>query len=329
MVRFGRVAVSVCVVLGCVLGTSASAAGPSQAVRIDGRGWGPVVLDGRLASVRRSWRAAAAVVPPAPHAAFSYQLGGPFPVGGGVGVVDRDWHVRPAVGAYGICYVNAYQAQPEELGWWRARHPSLLLRRDGRPVVDRDWNEQLLDTSTAVKRRAIAAIVGSWMRTCARAGYRAIEPDNLDSYTRSRGALTAAENLGLARLLITRAHAAGLAIAQKNAAELASAGRRLGFDFAIAEECQAYGECDRYLGAYGSRVIEIEYPDDGGVRNFEQACRLRGTRISIILRDRDVTPAGQPGFLERRCPSAAAPSDSHAPIARRYPWHTHIVSTTF
>ncbi len=261
-------------------------------------------------------RASARVAPPPAHAAFSYQIGGPFRAAG-VSVVDRDWHVRPALGAYGICYLNGYQAQPEELGWWRARHPSLLLRRGGRPVVDSGWNEQLLDTSTAAKRRGIAAIIGRWMRSCARAGYRAVEPDNLDSFARSRGALTPADNLALARLLIARAHAAGMAIAQKNAADLAGAGRRLGFDFAIAEECQAYAECGRYLSAYGARVIEVEYPDNGGQRNFERACRLRGGRISIVYRDRNVTPAGQPGFLERRCPPTTAATTTHGVTAVR------------
>jgi hypothetical protein len=140
------------------------------------------------------------------------------------------------------------------------------------------------------------------MDRCARRGYQAVEPDNLDSWTRSRGLLTVSENFALARLLIRRAHAVGLAIAQKNAAELAPLGRRLGFDFAIAEECQAYQECGSYLNAYGDRLIEIEYPDNGGVSNFLHACRLRGDRVSIVYRDRDVTPAGQPGFIERSCP---------------------------
>jgi hypothetical protein len=250
--------------------------------------------------------AAGRVIPPPPHAAFSYQIGGPFRPAPGVQVVDRDWHVTPAPRAYGICYINAFQTQPEDLSWWRSRHPSLLLRRDGRPVIDAAWNEQLLDTSTPAKRRLLARIIGGWIDRCARAGYRAVEPDNLDSWTRSRGMLTAVENLAFARLLILRAHAAGLAIAQKNAAEFANAGRRLGFDFAIAEECQPFQECGNYLSAYGDRVIEIEYPDDGGERNFLRACRLRGDRISIVSRDRDVTPAGHPGFIERRCPPGSA-----------------------
>jgi hypothetical protein len=253
-------------------------------------------------SVAAGSGAAGRTLPPPVHAGFSYQIGGAFQPGPGVGVVDRDRHARPAPGVYDICYVNAFQAQPGELGWWRRNHPSLLLRRHGHPVIDPGWNEQLLDTSSVANRRALAAVIGGWIDRCARAGYRGIEPDNLDSWTRSHGRLTAAENLALARLLIERAHEDGLAIAQKNAAEIASRGRRLGFDFAIAEECQAYRECGSYLRAYGAHVIEIEYPDDGGWANFAAACRARGRRISIVYRDRNVTPAGRPGFLERRCP---------------------------
>jgi len=248
--------------------------------------------------------AGARVSSPPPHAGFSYQIGGPFRPDPGVQIVDRDWHVAPALRAYSICYVNAFQAQPEDLFWWRSHHPSLLLRRDGRPVIDTGWDEQLLDTSTPAKRRLLSRIIGGWINRCAHAGYRAVEPDNLDSWTRSHGMLSAEQNLAFARLLVIRAHAAGLAVAQKNAAELAAAGRRLGFDFAVAEECQAHQECGSYLRAYGDRVIEIEYPDAGGERNFLRACHLRGGRISIVYRDRNVTPAGQPAFVERRCPTS-------------------------
>jgi hypothetical protein len=218
-------------------------------------------------------------------------------------VVDRDRGEAPVPGLYNVCYVNGFQAQPGELRWWRARHRGLLLTRRGRPVVDRAWNEQLLDTSTPSKRRALLRIVGGWIDGCARAGYQAVEPDNLDSWDRSGGGLTRADNLAFSALLIARAHARGLAIAQKNGSEVASAGRRLGFDFAIAEECQPNSECDDFMRAYGTNVIEVEYPDNGGARGFAAACRARGSRISIVFRDRDVTPAGQRGHLERTCDS--------------------------
>jgi hypothetical protein len=242
-----------------------------------------------------------AVLPPPVHAVFSYQLGGAFSPAPRVEVVDRDRRAAPAPGLYNVCYVNAFQVQPDEAHWWRARHRRLLLYRHGRPVVDDTWHEPLLDTSTAAKRRALLRIVGGWMDGCARAGYRAVEPDNLDSWDRSRGAITRADNLAFSRLLIARAHARGLAIAQKNAAEVAPLGRRLGFDFAVAEECQPNNECDAYLRVYGRHVFEIEYPDHGALAGAAAACRARGDQISIIYRDRAVTPAGRAGYMERTC----------------------------
>ncbi len=245
---------------------------------------------------------AAPVQAPPPGAGFSYQIGGAFTPPRGVQVVDRDRAQKPAPGHYNVCYLNAFQAQPEELSWWRSHHHRLLLlSARGRPIVDTSWREQLLDTSTQAKRTQLAGIIGGWIRGCARAGFQAVEPDNLDSWQRSQGRLTRRDNLTLAAALISRAHAAGLAIAQKNAADAAAAGRRLGFDFALTEECQAYSECNAYTRAYGREVVEIEYRDNGGTANFAAACRAHGSALSIVLRDRNVTPAGRPGFLERRC----------------------------
>jgi hypothetical protein len=244
---------------------------------------------------------AGAVQPPPSHGRFDYQIGGAFEPAVDVAIVDRDRSARPVSGRYGICYINAFQAQPAERRWWVRHHPGLLLRRAGRPVVDRTWNEQLFDTSTRARRAALATIVGKWIDGCAASGFNAVEPDNLDSWTRSQRRLTRTGNLAFAAALIRRAHADGLAIAQKNTGELGPAGRALGFDFAIAEECGAYHECDSYTRAYGDHVIEIEYPDNGGLANFRAACRERGAAISITYRDRDVRPKGAPGFVDRTC----------------------------
>jgi Glycoside-hydrolase family GH114 len=248
------------------------------------------------------WAGALALfVAPPVHALFSYQIGGAFSPQPGIGIVDRDRHDAAVAGLYNVCYVNAFQSQADEHRWWLTRHRDLLLFRRGHPVIDGAWNEQLLDTSTAHKRAALARILGGWMAGCARAGFKAVEPDNLDSWSRSQGALTVHDNLALAASLVRRAHVLGLAIAQKNAAEISATGRRIGFDFAIAEECQAYAECGSYTRVYGRHVIEIEYPDNGGRAGFAAACRARGSRISIVYRDRNVTAAGQRGFIEQHC----------------------------
>lgn len=230
-----------------------------------------------------------------------YQLGGAYRPAGKVRIVTRDRSETPAKGRYGICYVNAYQTQVGEESRWEGANADLVLRdAAGRPVVDADWGEQLLDTSTASKRARLAAIVGGWITGCAKAGYSAVEPDNLDSWTRSDSLLTRADNLAFAKLLISRAHAAGLAIAQKNAAEVSKQGHRIGFDFAVAEECQVWKECGSYTRYYGRHVIEIEYNDQPRAA-FTKACKLRGRTISIVRRDRNLVAKGQPGYYARWC----------------------------
>ncbi|HMJ36348.1 MAG TPA: endo alpha-1,4 polygalactosaminidase [Baekduia sp.] len=245
--------------------------------------------------------ASGAVTLPPAGAQFDYQIGGAYTPDPTVGIVDRDRTAAPAAGKYNVCYVNAFQTQPDAARWWRSRHRSLLLRRNGKYVVDSAWNEMLLDASTAAKRRALAAVVGRWIDRCATAGYQAVEPDNLDSWTRSKHRLTMADNKAFASLLVRRAHARGLAIAQKNAPELGGAGKALGFDFAIAEECNVYDECGSYTGPFGDQVYEIEYTDNGGEANFHSACSSRGSSISIIYRDRDVVSKGDDNYTYDAC----------------------------
>ena len=256
--------------------------------------------------------AASDVSRPPPDRQFDYQLGGAYTPAGSVGIVVRDRLAPPAAGKYNICYVNAFQTQPPDADWWKKNHPDLLVRKNGAYLADPDWpDEYLLDTSTPRKRDALLSIVGSWIDKCARDGFKAIEADNLDSWTRSQSVLTKEGNIAFATRLAERAHARGLAIAQKNASELAPIGRsRIGFDFAIAEGCQIWSECDDYMAAYGTRVYEIEYADsredaNGNAVNpidvYRSACAARGGRISIIYRDRAIRPPGSPGYEYKAC----------------------------
>jgi hypothetical protein len=247
-------------------------------------------------------RAAAPVLPPV-GAAADYQLGGAYPLPAGVRIVARDRADRPAPGAYSLCYVNAFQTQPGARRWWLTRHPGLVLRTSaGRPVVDPGWpDEMLLDTRTAARRAAIAAIVSRWIAGCAAAGYQAVELDNLDTWTRSGARLRRAHNAALAAALVRAAHARGLAVAQKNDVGMLPLRRSIGFDFAVVEECQAYGECARFTAAYGRQVIEIEYVENGGWTGFRRACAARGASITVVLRDRDLVPRGRPGYRYATC----------------------------
>lgn len=221
---------------------------------------------------------------------LDYQLGGSRSVPGHVGIVIRDRRANPAPSRYNICYVNGFQTQPDERGFWK-RHSSLLLRKNGHPVVDGAWNKTLLDLHTATKRHALAKIMGRWTQGCADDGFDAVEYDNLDSFSRSQGQLTRGQAVKYATLLVRGAHRAGLSAGQKNLVEFD--GRTIGYDFAIAEECGRYRECRGYVANYGRRVLSIEYR----VQDFDHTCAAWGDKLAVVLRDRNLTPTG----LRRWC----------------------------
>jgi len=214
-----------------------------------------------------------------------YQLGGPRPVPDHVGIVARDRMAAPLAGRYNVCYVNGFQTQTDERKFWR-QHEALILHRDGRPVTDDAWGEWILDIRTAEKRQRLVRIVGRWTQRCAEAGYDAVEFDNLDSFTRSRGMLTRAQAVAFAEKLVGVAHRAGLAAGQKNLAGFD--GRSIGYDFAVAEECGHYRECGAYVRDYGRQVLAIEYR----AADFTRTCERHGAELAVVLRDLQLRPAG-------------------------------------
>jgi hypothetical protein len=254
--------------------------------------------------------AAAQWAPPPANAGFDYQIGGDYPLPRGVSVVSRDWFEgAPAPGAYSICYVNAFQTQSDERDAQRPDERSawprgLVLTRLG---DDPKWGgEYLVDLSSAAKRARAAAWVQPMIEACAEKGFDAVEYDNLDSWTRFDGTPVAdrvpfgkREAIAYAERLTDRAHALGLAVAQKNTLDLSrrESRRRIGFDFAIAEQCGRYAECEEYRARFGDRVIAIEYRR----RDFRRACRAVGPRVSVVLRDRGVSTPRSRAYRYAAC----------------------------
>lgn len=220
---------------------------------------------------------------PPVNAGLDYQLGGDYTPSAGVEIVSRDRTSTPLSGAYNICYVNGFQVQPGEEDDWE---PDLLLRdAGGALVIDQDWDEVLLDVGSEAKRERIAQVVGGWIRQCGADGFDAVEIDNLDTFSRSDGLLSEDDAVAFVRALSDIAHAAGLAIAQKNAVELVARRDEMGTDFVVSEECNAWTECDGYIEGYGEHVLMIEYTTE----DFETGCAEYGSQFSIVLRDRDLT----------------------------------------
>ncbi|GAA1555690.1 endo alpha-1,4 polygalactosaminidase [Kribbella sancticallisti] len=246
-----------------------------------------------LAVVNHNPAEAAVTLPPV-HAGFDYQLDGPYTPPDGVQVVSRDRTAPPAAGLYNICYVNAFQVQPGEQDEW---DPDLLLRdAQGNLVIDEDWGEPLLDIRPG-KAERVAATVNGWIDGCADSGYQAIEPDNYDSFSRSKDLLTTADAKAFLTLLAEHAHQRGLAIGQKNTVELAGDREAIGLDFAVAEQCGEYDECGQYVDAFGDNVLVIEYTDEG----LSTACAGYGDRLSIVRRDVDVSTPGSSGYVRKTC----------------------------
>lgn len=237
--------------------------------------------------------------PPVAGGIVDYQLGGAYEPDDEVTIVVRDRTDEPDSSRYSICYVNAFQTQPDEREDLARDRPEVLLTGPGGPVYDPDWpDEQLFDLSTPELRSEVLELVEPWVAGCAEDGFEAIEADNLDAWTRSQGLYTRRDAEAFAEDLAALAHEHGLAIGQKNAVEVD--GPSLGFDFAVTEECAVFDECRTFSDLYGEDVIEIEYTDNGR-EAFAEACRDRYDDHPITLRDRDLLPAGEEGHVVETC----------------------------
>ncbi|MGK2875930.1 MAG: endo alpha-1,4 polygalactosaminidase [Nocardioides sp.] len=215
-----------------------------------------------------------------------YQLGGTNDdLPADVGIVVRDRTESPRDGAFNVCYVNGFQAQPDARKFWR-HHWRLVLKKNGKPVTDTAWHEWLLDTRTPARRTALGRILGGWIDGCAEEGFDAVEFDNLDSFTRSRKMISRRQGLAFAAILINRAHKADLLAGQKNLAGYD--GTRIGFDFAVSEECGAWDECRAYADDFGDQVLAVEYRK----KDYRTTCAEFGDRWPVVLRDRNLTPTG-------------------------------------
>jgi len=253
---------------------------------------------------------ASAYAPPPADAGFDYQIGGDYALPDGVSVVSRDWFSGRAAPdpAYTVCYVNAFQTQADERGVNRPDERSswprgLVLARLG---DDPHWGgEYLIDISTKKKRARAAAWVEQMVDGCADRGFDGVEFDNLDSWTRFNGTplkrkvpFGRADALAYAKLLARDSHERDLAVGQKNAAGITTReSGRVGFDFAVAEECGRYRECNRYTKVHGDHVIAIEYRR----KDFRRTCEAVGDRISVVLRDRQVSRPGGDRYVYDSC----------------------------
>jgi hypothetical protein len=157
-----------------------------------------------------------------------------------------------ALGKHVVCYLD--------VGTWEnwrpdaKRFPSDVL---GKP--DAGWpGERWLDIR---KLSVLLPIMRSRFETCARKGFDAVDPDNVDGVENDTGfPLTTREQLRYDRAIATAAHAAGLSVALKSDPGEAQA-LEGSFDFVVNEQCVQYAECGELepFVTHGKAVYDIEY----------------------------------------------------------------------
>ena len=227
-----------------------------------------------------------------------YQIGGSYPPPAGVTVVVRHHTALPEPGLFNICHVNAFQI-PAGSAW----QPDLLVRGpDGTPLTDPHWpHDHLLDISTAQTRARNFLMVLPMLLSCIHKGFKGVAFDSLDSYSYSKGRLSLQDSAAFAKLLVSVTRDNGLLAGQKNTPEMGRYGRdKIGFGFAIVEECYLWDDCAAYTDVYGPNVIGIEYADD--LRGtFADACADPTRPASLILRDRMVVPMGHIDYVDQHC----------------------------
>jgi hypothetical protein len=226
-----------------------------------------------------------------PRVQWQYQLQGTIDRSNPARVFDIDGAGTPAAtvqalkrdGRYVICYFSAGTYEN-----FRSDSRRFPARIRGRPV-EGFGDERWLNIR---RLYLVAPVLRARMRTCARKGFDAVEPDNVDGYDNATGfPLRRSDALRFARWLARTAHSLGLAVGLKNSTGLVSslASR---FDFAVVEQCLRHDECDRYrpFARQGKPVYEVEY--SGTVASV--CPRARAAGLNTIVKDVDLTAPSLP-----------------------------------
>ncbi|MGW2473605.1 endo alpha-1,4 polygalactosaminidase [Streptomyces sp. NPDC001665] len=206
-----------------------------------------------------SARPSAARWRPAPGTDWQWQLSGKLDTSVDAPVYDIDGFDRTAAevaalhrkGRKVICYLST--------GAWEdfrpdaARFPTAVLGKGN------GWKgERWLDIR---RTEVLEPLMETRIARCAKKGFDAVEPDNMDGYRNKSGfPLTAADQLRYNRLIARVVHRHGMSVGLKN--DLPQIPELVGdFDFAVNEQCAQYAECEEltpFVKA-GKAVFHVEY----------------------------------------------------------------------
>jgi hypothetical protein len=200
---------------------------------------------------------------PPPDTTWQWQLTTPVDTSVAADLYDIDLYDNSAAvvaelhaqGRHVACYLDAGTYEPG-----RPDAHAFDDRVLGRELPD--WpGERWLDIR---RLDLLRPIMDARLDLCASKGFDAVEADNVDAYTNDSGfPLTSADQLRYNRAIAVDAHARGLSIGLKNDLDQAAV-LEPDFDWALAEQCFQYDECDRLAPfiAAGKAVLVAEYDLD-------------------------------------------------------------------
>ena len=193
----------------------------------------------------------------------------------------------------------------------------ILQNKAGKPIVDPGWpDERIIDISTAAKRtRGEPAHRHDDRRRARRRASGAVEFDNLDSYSRSKGRLDPVEDdrVREAPRASTPTRRARGRARRTPASSARAARRRSASTSSPPRSATSTASAASFTKVYGTHVLDIEYTDD--LRGtFDAGLRSHGDDPpQTILRDRDLTTPNEPDGVTCRTHRPAGAAHAAAP----------------
>lgn len=254
------------------------------------------------------------VLPPSGKVAWDWQIGAGSDANvglpPGVRLLDVDGFDISAAkvaslksaGVYMVCYINAGSYEPN-------RPDSTAFTEALKLQADPDWpGEYFLDVTDVFKPGSVlAGILRARFQMCKAKGFEALEPDNLQNDENvTGGRVTLQQQLDFNGWVADAAHAAGLAVFQKNGPDKILLTDRSGikmvekFDGILNEQCQQFSECAA-LAEYpkrGKLALNVEYKASTTVD-----C-MASDALAINSLKKDLLLAGMngSGYLRAACP---------------------------
>jgi hypothetical protein len=144
------------------------------------------------------------------------------------------------------------------------------------------------------KLNVLAPIMTARMRMCARKGFDAVEPDNIDGYTNTTGfPLTASDQFRYNTWIANTAHSLGLSVGLKNDVDQTEQLEPY-FDWALDEQCNEYTECGtlHIFVEHGKAVFNAEYSGGSSFCGTDVAQHLNGALFNLDLDGATYVPCG-------------------------------------